>query len=140
MKKATKTMPVNYVNFVNYLTPYCICFVKNGQKCSFSEKTKEFTKQMRYPYMKFTKFTKFTLLKNAVFGGILTVFCTIVLFIDHFPLKKSSLNEYMLTIRWYKELLQRVVNKDSVNLRELALFEVHTKVHTDNMSVNGGGK
>ena len=140
MKKATKTMPVNYVNFVNYLTPYCICFVKNGQKCGFSEKTKEFTKQMRYPYMKFTKFTKFTPPKKAVFSDILTVFYTNVLFFVHFPLKKSSLYEYMLTIRWYKELLQRGVNKDSVNLRELALFEVHTKVHADKNGLNGGGK
>lgn len=140
MKKATKTMPVNYVNFVNLLTPYYICFVKNGQKCGFFEKYEEFTKQMGYPYMKFTKFTKFTLLKKAVFGGILLVFCTVVLFFDHFSLNKSSLYEYMLTNRWYKELLLRGVNKGSVNLRELALFEVHTKVHTDKTGINEGGK
>lgn len=121
MKNRQKSGFVNYVNLVNLLSPYCICFVKNGKN----------TKHLGYPSMKFTKFTMFTGLKNAFLSGILTVFPSKSRFLMVVSLKKSSLYEYMLTISGYKEFLQREINKESVNFVNLAFFEVHAKVHTE---------
>jgi len=118
---------VNFVNFMNLPTPYCICNVKNGEKLRFCNKQREITLHRGHPYPMFTKFTKFTSSffrvfdkKNWFWGSRMT----------RFSLKSlinCELYEYLCTYCIPKAFFCYGVKKGGVNFVNLVFFEVHRK-------------
>ena len=128
---------MNLVNLVNLPGPYCICFVKKGQKRVFLRKNREIlikiTKQMGYPLSKFTKFTEFIKCFLAIFDEFLPFFKKMMKKVaenSRFLLNSDVLSEYLCICSGSKGVFCHGVRNGSVNFVNLAIFEVHTNAKT----------
>jgi len=118
---------VNFVNFMNLPTPYCICNVKTGEKMGYFGKQREITLHRRYPLPMFTKFTKFTSSFFRVFSKKTWFWGSRMTRFSLKSLINCELYEYLCTYCIPKAFFCYGVKKGGVNFVNLVFFEVHRK-------------